>query len=87
MVQHVIQIKNSETCQCEYKIYRTCKKDYSSNPSTCVCENNEHLRSICDTSAIACDEIISGTDIESTKKTNTITTNVSVNCHGEKNKI
>ena len=27
---------NNETCQCESKIYRTCKKDYSGNPSTCI---------------------------------------------------
>ena len=38
-VQHVIQIKNgmiTELCQCERKNYRNCKKDYSSNPSTCI---------------------------------------------------
>ena len=31
---------NSKTCQCECKNYCTCKKDYSSNPSTCICENS-----------------------------------------------
>ena len=31
-----IGIKN----QCECKNYRKCKKDYSWNPSTCICENS-----------------------------------------------
>ena len=30
------KLKN-KTCQCECKTYRTCKKDYSWNPSTCIC--------------------------------------------------
>ena len=44
----------------EYKCknYRTCKKDYSWNPSTCICENGNCLKSIVDDSVIACDEII-----------------------------
>ena len=33
---------------------------------------------------IPCDEIISFMDIVSTKKTNTIATNMSINCHSEK---
>ena len=33
---------------------------------------------------IACDEIIYAIDIVSTKKTNTIVTNVSINCYSEK---
>ena len=57
------------------------KKDYIWNPSTCVCENRKTLKSIADTSVIACDEVISVMDIVSTKRTNTIATNVSVNCH------
>ena len=28
---------NNKTCQCEYKNYYKCKKDYSWNPSTCIC--------------------------------------------------
>ena len=27
---------NSETCQCEYKKYCTCKRDYNWNPSVCI---------------------------------------------------
>ena len=75
---------NNETCQCEYKNFRTHKKDYSWNPSTCICEKSKYLKNIADTSVIACDEIISVMDIASTKMTNTIATNVSVNCHNKK---
>ena len=32
---------NSKTCQYECKNYRTCKKNYSSNLSTCICENKK----------------------------------------------
>ena len=47
-----------ETCQCDCKNYRICKKDYSWNPSTCICQNSKFLKSIADTSVITCDEII-----------------------------
>ena len=40
---------NNKTCQCECKNYSTCKKDYSWNPSTYICENSKHLKSISDT--------------------------------------
>ena len=53
-----------------------CKKDYSLNPSRCICENSKHLKSIADSSVIACDEILSVMDIASTKKTNVIAKNV-----------
>ena len=44
IVQYVVQIKNGiNACQCECKNYCTCKKDYSWNPSTCICENNKYL--------------------------------------------
>ena len=33
---------NNETCQRECKNYLTCKKDYSWNPSTCICENSKY---------------------------------------------
>ena len=35
---------NTETCQCECKSYRTCKKYYNWNPNTCICENSKHLK-------------------------------------------
>ena len=75
---------NNETCQSECKNYRKCKKYYSWNPSSFICENSKYLKSIGDTSVIACDEIISAMDILSTKKTNATATNVSINCYNEK---
>ena len=72
--------------QCECKNYRKCKKDYSWNPSTCICENSKYLKSASDTSVTECDEIIIVMNNVSTKKT--IATNVmstaSVNCHSIK---
>ena len=81
IVQHVIQIKkwSNETCLCECKNYRTCKKHYSWNPSTCICETSKHLKSIAGTSLIKYDEVIYVMDIVSTKVTDTIATNASVN--------
>ena len=81
---------NNKKCQRECKNCRTCKKDYSWNPSTCICENSKYLKSNVDNSVIASDEIISVMDIVSIKVTSTIATNVmstaSVNCHGKKGK-
>ena len=33
---------NNETCQCEWKIYCKCEKDYSLNPRKCICENSKY---------------------------------------------
>ena len=35
---------NNKLYQCEYKNYRACKKDYSWNASTCICENDKYLK-------------------------------------------
>ena len=43
---------NNETCRRERKNYRMCKKDYSWNPTTCICENSKCLKNITDTSVI-----------------------------------
>ena len=79
---------NDKTCQYECKNYRTCKKDYSWDPSICICENIKYLKKVADTSVIECDEVITVMDIASTKKTNTVATNVtstaSINCHSKK---
>ena len=79
---------NNKTKQCKCKNYFKCKKDYSCNLSTCICDNSKYLKSIADTSATDCDELIIVMDISSTKKTNTITTNVlstaSTNCRIKK---
>ena len=52
------------------------------------CENSKDLKSIANTSVIECDELVTVTDIVSTKKANTIATNVmstaSINCHSKK---
>ena len=74
----------NETCQCECKNCSTCKKYYSWNPSICICENSKYLISIADTSVNAWLEIISVTDIASTKMTNTIATNMSKNSDDKK---
>ena len=52
-----IQIKNGITkhVKCECNNYRKCKKDYSWNPSTFICENDKYLKSIADTSVIEFD--------------------------------
>ena len=68
------QKRNNRTCQCEFKNYGKCKKDYSWNPSTCVCENRKYLEIIADTPVTECYEIIIFMDIVSTKKTNNIAT-------------
>ena len=64
------------------------QKDYSWDPSTCICEKSKYLKSIADTSVKECDESIIVMAIVSTKKTNTIATNVmsaaSINCHSKK---
>ena len=43
---------NDEICQCECKNDHKCRKDYSWNPSTCICENSKYLKSIAGTSVI-----------------------------------
>ena len=90
------QESNNKTCQCECKNHRKCKKDYSWNPGTYICENSKYLKSTADTSVTECDEIIivmnivstKDTNTIATKKTNTIATNVtstaSINCHSKK---
>ena len=41
---------NNKTCQCDFKNYCMCKKHYSWNPSTCICENPKCLKSTVDES-------------------------------------
>ena len=86
VVQHLIEIKNGiiKHVIVIVKIFRSAKKDYSWNPSTCICENSKYLKSMADTSVITCDEIISVMKIVSTKMTNTIGTNVTKNCRSQK---
>ena len=69
ILQHVIQINNGiiKHVNVNVKTIISAKKDYSWNPSTCVCENSKYLKSIADTSVIECDEIISALYVVSTK--------------------
>ena len=53
-----------------------CQKDYSWNPSTCICKDSKYLKSIADTSVMTCDEIISVMHTVSTKITDPIAANV-----------
>ena len=50
--------KNNEACQCECKNYRPCKNYCSWNPAMWNCEIDKYIKSIADTTVIACDEII-----------------------------
>ena len=86
--------KWNKKCQCECLnvwIYHKCGKDNSWNPSTCICENSKYLKSVAGTSVAECDEIVIVMNNLTTKKTNTITTNVtstaSINCHSKKKGI
>ena len=70
------------SCDCKYKFNSTtCNSNQKRNNETCyskcICENTIYLKSIADTSVSACDKNISVTDIVSTKKANTIATNLS----------
>ena len=67
---------NNKTCQCECKNYHKREKDYSWNPSRCICENSIHLKSLVDTSVTECDEIVIVMNNLTLKKTNIIATNV-----------
>ena len=54
----------------------------------CICENSKYLKSVADTSVTNRDEIVVDMNNLWTKKTNTITTNVtsmaSITCHNKK---
>ena len=57
------QKQNNKTCRCECKSYRKCKKDYSWNPSTCICEKSKYFKSVADTAVTKFDEIVIVMDI------------------------
>ena len=83
---------NNKTCQRECKNYCTCKKDCSWNPSIGSCEDIKYLKSIADTSVMACDEIILFANICQNVDVLTLYTNIKHNIdaltlykHGKKN--
>ena len=86
ILQHVIQNKNGiiKYVNVNVRIILNAKKDYSWNPSPCTYEKSKYLKSIADTSVSKYDEIISVMDIVSTKKTDTIATNITKSCHSKK---
>ena len=63
-----------------------CKKDYSWNPNTCICESSRHIKSIVDVSVIVDDQIISITNCTWTNVTisTIVTSTVSINSDDEK---
>ena len=65
---------NNKTYQDECNNYHKGKKVYSWNPTTCMCDNSNYLKSIADSSVVACDEIISVMNTVSTKRKKTIAT-------------
>ena len=67
---------NNNKCQCECKNHRLCTKDYSWNPSTCICENGKFFKSIVVTSVIVCNKIINATDSASSNVTNALPINM-----------
>ena len=73
-----------------FKNYHKGEKDYSWNPSTCICENSKYSKSVADTSVTRGDEILIVVDNLSRKKKNTIATNVTstalINCHSKRSK-
>ena len=74
IAQYIIEIKNriikraNVNVKIIIKNYHTYKKDYSCNPSTCICENSKYLKSVADTLVAKCDEIVIVIDITSTNK-------------------
>ena len=67
---------NNKYANVNAKIIANTKKVIDGNPSTCICENNRYLKRYC---WYFRDEIVIAMDIISTKKQNTIATNVTSN--------
>ena len=79
IVQHIIQNKNGtkKKGQCECKnLNLKYEIDNNWNHSSCICEYNKYSKSVVDISVDECDEIVIVMNNLSTKKTNTIATNV-----------
>ena len=49
---------NNKTSQCEFKNYHKFEKDYSLNPSICICGKGKYLESTANTSVTKCDKIV-----------------------------
>ena len=74
IAQYIIEITKRITKHADVNVniiiknYHTYKKDYSWNPSTCICENSKYLKSVADTLVAKCYEIVIVIDIASTNK-------------------
>ena len=77
IVKHVIQIKYEIMIHVNVsvKIIIKCNKDYSWNPSKCICVNGKYLKSIIDESVIKCNGIIKITSNIPTNVTSTVSIN------------
>ena len=90
ILKYAIQIKNGITkhVNVNAKIIVSAKKIIVGILTTFICENSKYLKRIPATSMADCDEIITVMDTISTKKTNTIATNVTstalINFNGKK---
>ena len=72
----------TEYISCDCKNFCTCKKDYSRNPSTSICENSKYLK---EGSVTEWDKVITVMDIVSIKETiATSVTSTASNCHSIK---
>ena len=60
-MQYTILIKNENNDKCQHECKKYCKRDYSWNPSICICENGKYLKGISDTSVTVRGEIINAT--------------------------
>ena len=76
IVQHAIQIKNGIM-----KKYHMCRKNYSWNSRTCICENSRNLKGIVHDLVIVSDEIVNVTYSVSKNVTNTIPKYYTNKCH------
>ena len=74
IVQLVTEIKGGIMINVKCKKYLTCRKDYSWNPSTYICENSRYIKSAVDNS-VAYDKVISVMNRVSTDVTSTVLIN------------
>ena len=76
IVQHVTQSNNGVMINANVSVKIIIrKKDYSWNPSKCICENEKYLKSIVDNSKLKCGEIIYVVDIAPRNVTSTASLN------------
>ena len=75
-VQRAIRVKNRIIKHVMWMSKLSWMQKRSWSLSTCICENNKYLKSVANNSVTECDEVIIVMNNISTKRTNTMTTNV-----------